>query len=201
MGNSEENVSELEVDDVVNDVSEAEPSVEVDTAGANEVGLEAQLAQALAEAEKNKEAAMRAKAELENIKRRHEKELQNAHKFGLEKFTAELLTVRDSLEMGLAAADHNASDFTKMVEGMALTLKQLSTAMEKFGIVQVSPEGEKFNPDQHQAITMQESDAEPNTVIVVVQKGYLLNERLVRPAMVVVSKKPAQEQVSVDEQA
>jgi len=198
MGNSEENVDEL-------DANAADTGVDasaVETEAAPQAGLDVQLEQALEAVEKHKEAALRSKAELENIKRRHEKELQNAHKFGLEKFASELLIVRDSLEMGLAAAGHNAADFDKMLEGTELTLKQLSAAMEKFGIVQINPEGDKFNPDHHQAITMQESDVEPNTVIAVVQKGYLLNARLVRPAMVVVSKK-AQERVqaSVDEQA
>ena len=101
----------------------------------------------------------------------------------------ELLPVKDSLELGLSAARANPSDAEGVTEGMALTLKMLSQATEKFGVTELAPEGEAFDPDYHQAISMQETEGvEPGTVLTVVQKGYLLNDRLVRPAMVVVAK-------------
>lgn len=135
---------------------------------------------------------LRIQAELENTRRRAERDVENAHKFGLEKFAQELLPVKDSLELGLAAASGDEENITQLREGTELTLKMLSGVMEKFGITEVNPEGEPFNPELHQAMTMQESaEHQPNTVMMVMQKGYLLNERLVRPAMVVVSKAPA----------
>lgn len=151
------------------------------------------LEEAHAKAEENWEKVVRVQAELENSQRRAQRDIENAHKYALEKFAQELLPVKDSLEMGLAAAegsDHEVAD--KLREGTELTLKMLGSAMEKFGIKEVNPEGEAFNPEWHQAMTMQESaEHEPNTVMAVMQKGYLLNERLLRPAMVVVSKQPA----------
>ena len=186
MGNTEEeniNVEASAEEVAPESVEGAEPEV------AAEKSLETQLAEAELRAADNNDQLMRAKAELDNYKKRRDKELQNAHKFALEKFSVELLTVRDSLEMGLASATQDGASIASIIEGTELTLKQLSGAMEKFNVVQVNPEGEKFNPELHQAITMQESDAEPNTVLTVIQKGYTLNDRLIRPAMVVVSKK------------
>lgn len=151
--------------------------------------LAEQLTQASRKAEENWDKFVRAQAELENLKRRSEKDLQNAHKFALEKFARELLAVVDSLELGLQAATQNTPDVQKLREGMELTHKQLIAVLEKFNIVTVDPVGEKFNPDQHQAMAMQPSDTEsPNTVLKVFQKGYLLNDRLLRPAMVIVAQ-------------
>lgn len=151
--------------------------------------LAGQLAEASRKAEENWEKLVRTQAEMENLKRRAEKDVQNAHKFALEKFARELLTVVDSLELGLQAATGDGPDVLKLREGMELTLKQLLAALEKFNVRAVDPTGEKFNPDQHQAMAMQPSDsAEPNTVLKVFQKGYLLNERLLRPAMVVIAQ-------------
>ncbi|MGM0594329.1 MAG: nucleotide exchange factor GrpE [Pseudomonadota bacterium] len=168
-----------------------EPSVEE---------LARQLEEAHSKAAENWEKVVRVQAELENSQRRAQRDVENAHKFGLEKFVQELLPVKDSLEMGLAAAegsDHEVAD--KLREGTELTLKMFNSALEKFGIKEVSPEGEPFNPEWHQAMTMQESaEHAPNTVITVMQKGYLLNDRLLRPAMVVVSKASSP---SVDEEA
>jgi len=125
---------------------------------------------------------------MENIRRRSERELANAHKYALEKFAGELLPVIDSMEMGVAAAMDENADVSKLREGTEMTLKMFETAIEKFGIKSVHPHGEAFNPEHHQAMTMIDSpEHEPNTIIDVMQKGYLLNERLVRPAMVVVS--------------
>lgn len=151
--------------------------------------LAEQLAATTRKAEENWDRFVRTQAELENLKRRSEKDLQNAHKFALEKFARELLTVVDSLELGLQAATQDTPDVQKLREGMDLTHKQLITVLEKFNIVAVDPVGEKFNPEQHQAMAMQPSDTEaPNTVLKVFQKGYLLNDRLLRPAMVIVAQ-------------
>lgn len=141
------------------------------------------------EAERCREQALRAHAELENVRKRAERDVANAHKFALERFAGELLGVRDSLEMGLSAAEDDGADATKLHEGMELTRRMLAQAMEKFGVEAVNPEGEAFNPDFHEAISTQPtSDVAPNTVVQVVQRGYLLNGRVLRPAMVVVSK-------------
>ena len=132
---------------------------------------------------------LRMQAEQENQRKRSQRELENAHKYGLEKFVAELLPVKDSLEMGLDASTETSAEIGKIREGVELTLKMLNDVFEKFGVEAVNPDGEKFNPEHHQAMSMQEnSEVEPNTVIGVMQKGYLLNQRLVRPAMVMVSK-------------
>lgn len=132
---------------------------------------------------------LRVQAEMDNLRKRSERDLENAHKFALEKFSSELLPVKDSLEMGLAAASGDDEAVAKLREGMELTLKILSSTLEKFGIVEVNPEGETFNPELHQAMSMQESaELEPNTVMAVMQKGYQLHGRLIRPAMVMVSK-------------
>ena len=150
--------------------------------------LETQLADAQAKADDNWDQLVRTKAEMENIRRRSERELANAHKYALEKFAQELLPVIDSMEMGMAAAQDENADVSKLREGTEMTLKMFETAIEKFGIKGVHPKGEAFNPEHHQAMTMIDSqEHEPNMIIDVMQKGYLLNERLVRPAMVVVA--------------
>jgi molecular chaperone GrpE len=142
---------------------------------------------------------VRVKAELENLRKRSQRDLENAHKFATEKFSQELLQVWDSLEMGHQAAQDENADVAKLREGTELTLKLLVSVMQKNGIEQIDPMGEPFNPEFHQAMSMQErDDVEPNTIVAVVQKGYILNGRLTRPAMVMVSRAPA---ASVDEQA
>ena len=148
-----------------------------------------ELAEAQRAAAEHLDRALRAQAELENVRRRLERDLQNAHKFALERFVSELLPVKDSLELGLAASAEKGASAASIAEGVELTLRMLEQAMEKFGVKVVDPAGEPFDPEFHQAMTMQESDtAESGTVLTVVQKGYLLNERLVRPAMVIVAK-------------
>lgn len=150
--------------------------------------LEAKLIEAQAKADDNWDQLVRTRAEMENIRRRSERELANAHKYALEKFAQELLPVIDSMEMGVAAAMDENADVSKLREGTEMTLKMFETAIEKFGIKGVHPHGEAFNPEHHQAMTMIDSqEHEPNMIIDVMQKGYLLNERLVRPAMVVVA--------------
>lgn len=155
------------------------------------VGL---LEDARAKADEHWNMYLRSQAEMDNMRRRAEKDLESAHKFGLEKFANELLPVKDSLELGLAAVEENSDEAVeKLREGTELTLKMLGTALEKFGIKEINPVGEVFNPEQHQAMTMQESaEAAPNTVLIVMQKGYLLNDRVMRPALVVVSKAAAE---------
>ena len=156
--------------------------------------LQRDLDQALAKADEHWKLYLGAHAEMENLRKRTERDVQNAHKFALERFFGELLPVRDSLEMGLAAAG-DAVDIAKLREGVELTLKQLATAMEKFGVRELNPIGAKFDPAEHEAMAMVPTDqAEPNSVVQVVQKGYVLNERLIRPAKVLVAQaapKPA----------
>ncbi len=157
--------------------------------------LQRELDQALAKADEHWKLYLGAHAEMENLRKRAEREVQNAHKFALERFFSELLPVRDSLELGLAAASENV-DVTQLRAGVELTLRQLAAAMEKFGARDVNPAaGVRFNPAEHEAMAMVPTDqAEPNTVVQVVQKGYSLNERLIRPAKVLVAQaapKPA----------
>lgn len=150
--------------------------------------LQRDLDQALAKADEHWKLYLGAHAEMENLRKRTERDVQNAHKFALERFFNELLPVRDSLELGLTAANGTV-DVAQLREGVDLTLKQLAAAMEKFGVREVNPLNAKFDPHLHEAMAMAPTDqAEPNTVIQVVQKGYLLNERLIRPAKVIVAQ-------------
>ncbi|HPF60018.1 MAG TPA: nucleotide exchange factor GrpE [Candidatus Competibacteraceae bacterium] len=152
--------------------------------------LQRDLDQALAKADEHWKLYLGAHAEMENLRKRTERDVQNAHKFALERFFHELLPVRDSLEMGLAAASDTV-DVAKLREGVDLTLKQLATAMDKFGVHEINPVDARFDPNQHEAMAMVPTDqAEPNTVMQVVQKGYVLNERLIRPAKVIVAQAP-----------
>jgi len=159
--------------------------------------LKAELEEVKALADENHDLALRAKAESENTRRRVEKDVANAHKYALEKFAQDLLPVIDSMELGINAAQDENATVEKIKEGSELTFKMFQSALEKHGIQVVDPQGEKFNPDFHQAMSMQENkEVENNTVMAVMQKGYTLQGRLVRPAMVVVSKggaaKPAE---------
>ncbi len=152
--------------------------------------LQAELNAARAKAEEHWNNLVRLQAEMDNLRKRTSRDVEQAHRYALDKFVAELLPVIDSLELGINAADENSGEeAASLREGMELTLKKLQDAVAKFGVEPVNPQGEKFNPELHEAVSMQESaEAESNTVITVVQKGYTLNERLVRPAMVVVAK-------------
>lgn len=133
---------------------------------------------------------LRVQAEMQNLRRRTEQDVEKAHKYGLEKFSIELLTVMDNLERALsAAAEHDDETVKAIHEGVDLTLKSFSDCFCRFNIEAVDPMGEPFDPAVHQAMTIQENpDVEPNTVIAVMQKGYTLHGRVIRPAMVVVSK-------------
>ena len=147
------------------------------------------LDQARAKADEHYEQMVRAHAELDNLQKRHARDLENAHKFALDKFVAELLGVWDSLELGHSAALDEGADVIKLREGTELTLKMLGGVMAKFGVQQIDPINQRFDPEYHQAMSMQpRADVPPNTVVAVVQKGYTLNGRLVRPAMVMVSQ-------------
>ena len=150
--------------------------------------LERALEEARVEAQTHLDTSLRARAELENVRRRAERDVANAHRYGLERLVNEFLPVRDSLELGVSAAGDDA-DAARVREGMELTLKLMTSAFEKLGIEEVDPAGQPFDPELHQAMTMQDGEGrEPGTVLTVVQKGYRLNERLVRPALVVVAK-------------
>ncbi|HSO84512.1 nucleotide exchange factor GrpE [Thiocapsa sp.] len=151
--------------------------------------LQAGLAAARAEAESLRDQALRVRAEMENLRRRHAVELEKAHKYALDSFVRELLQVRDSLELGHDAALAEGADIAKLREGTELTLKLLGDVMDRFGVAPVDPIEQPFDPEFHQAMTMQpRSDLPPNTVVAVMQKGYTLNGRLVRPALVMVSQ-------------
>jgi molecular chaperone GrpE len=157
------------------------------------------LEDARSKADQHWEQVMRLRADLDNLNKRHARELENAHKFALERFVSELLGVWDSLELGHNAALEENVSVEKLREGTELTLKLLRDVMAKFGVEQLDPEGEPFNPDYHQAMSLQpRGDLPPNTVTAVIQKGYTLNGRLVRPAMVMVSQASSG---GVDEQA
>jgi len=147
--------------------------------------LEARLAAATEEANKLREDWLRAKAEGENIRRRGQEDVAKAHKFGIESFASALLAVKDSLDAALAVENATLQAFK---EGVELTARQLEQVFEKNGVREISPAGEKFDPHRHQAISQVESDQEPNTVVTVLQKGYLLNERVLRPALVTVAR-------------
>ncbi len=147
--------------------------------------LEEQLKAAERKAQEHYDAWMYAKAEGENIRRRAQEDIAKAQKFAVERFSSEVLAVKDSLEAGLAVQTENVESFKN---GMELTLKQLASVFEKFNIKEINPVGEKLDPHKHQAIGMVESDQEPNTVVSVMQKGYTLNDRVLRPALVMVAQ-------------
>lgn len=171
------------------------------------VGIESlrqQLEQAQQQAAANLDKALRTQAEMENLKKRVQKDLDDERKYGLAKFAKELLSVLDSLELGIQAASGDSPEVVKLREGSLLTVKQFESVFAKFNIETIDPLGQPFNPEFHQAMVMQPSEtAEPNSVLNVFQKGYILNGRLLRPAMVVVAKaadKPA-DSAKIDEQA
>jgi molecular chaperone GrpE len=151
--------------------------------------LKQELEEAKQKAHEAWDKAVRTQAEMENLKRRTQKDLEDAHKFALTSFGKELLPVFDSLVLGLQAATGDSEDVKKFREGSELTIKQFEALFAKFNIVAIDPMGMPFNAEQHQAMMVQVVEgAEPNTVVNVFQKGYLLNGRLLRPAMVVVAK-------------
>ncbi|GAL36123.1 MULTISPECIES: nucleotide exchange factor GrpE [Vibrio] len=151
--------------------------------------LEAALLSSEAKVKEQQDSVLRAKADVENMRRRTEQEIDKARKYALNKFAEELLPVIDNLERAIAAADAENEAVKPIVEGVEMTHKTFVDVVAKFGLKEINPEGEAFNPEQHQAMSIQESaDHEPNTVMFVMQKGYELNGRVIRPAMVMVSK-------------
>ena len=154
--------------------------------------LEAQLEAAQQASLEARERAVRAVAEMENLRRRAAQDVEKAHKFALEKFAAELLPVLDNLERAIELADKESEALKPMIEGVELTLKSMQSSVAKFGLVALDPQNQPFDPNAHQAMSMIENaELAPNTVIAVMQKGYELNGRVIRPAMVMVSKAPA----------
>ncbi len=151
----------------------------------SQASLEHLLKEAEVKAAEHHDAWIRAKAETENIRKRAQADVANAHKYAIESFSSELITVIDSLEAALAVENASVENFKN---GMELTQKQLINVFDKFSIKVIDPKGEKFDPHQHQAICTVDSELAPNTVVQVMQKGYKLHERIIRPALVSVSK-------------
>lgn len=181
---AEETAPDTQESKIINETDD-EASVEISA----DENIQALLEDARAKADEHWDEVLRTRAEMDNLKKRTTRDIENAHKFGLERLMSEILPVSDSMGLGIQAASADDVDITKVREGMEMTYKMLTTALEKFGLTEVNPQGEKFDHEKHQAMSMLESpDAESGTVIEVFQKGYLLNDRLIRPAMVVVAK-------------
>jgi len=171
----------------------AETDEPVSTAAAGQGGSEPApdlgdlLKKAETEAAELRDAWLRAKAETDNVRKQAQNDIAKAHKYAIERFAQELLTVRDALELAIATP-HDTTEALK--DGVELTLKNLNAAFDKARIVEINPAGEKYDPHRHQAMTMIESDQPAGTVVQVFQKGYLLNDRVLRPALVAVAKNP-----------
>lgn len=191
MSNEENPDSKTRVD--ITDES-GEVQVEQELPADHVPDLQVKLEEALTKADDYYDKLMRSQAEMENIRKRSQRELENAHKYAIEKFVNELLPVIDSMELGQEAAK-TATDMDSIREGVSMTHNMFMSTLEKFDIEVVNPEGDNFDPEIHQAMSMQETaDAQPNSVIGVMQKGYTLAGRLLRPAMVVVAKAPTEAQ-------
>jgi molecular chaperone GrpE len=173
----------------VNDTNHAEGAAAADSAAPAEADATAALAAAEARATENRDSYLRAVAELDNFRKRSEREIENARKFAIERFAQELVTVGDALEAGINAGA--ATPGPALLEGAQATLRQLYRAFDKAGIKIIDPMGQPFDPEWHEAMVAQESaDHPPNTVLSVIQKGFSLNGRLLRAARVIVSKAP-----------
>ncbi len=192
MSNKKKHTDEQQPEESIEGVVES--STDAESAGAemgdsDVAGLQQALLAAEEKANNNYELALRTKAEAENLKRRADQDVEKARKFALDKFVDSLIPVLDSLDMSLQAATGNDESVVKLREGNEMTLKMFLDALQKNGVQQINPEGEAFNPQLHEAMSMQEStEHAPNSVMVVFQKGYALNDRLIRPARVVVAK-------------
>lgn len=180
--------ADTEIDEVGDEASieteteEATPEITIESLAEEIESLKSSAADSL-------DKAVRAQAELDNVRKRATRDVENAHKYALDKFINELLPVLDSMELGINAST-DIEDVSSLREGMELTMKMFCSSLEKSGVNPVSPQkGDKFNPEQHEAVTMQEEEnTEPGAVISTLQKGYELNGRLIRPAMVIVAK-------------
>lgn len=187
---SKEAVDNIEIEDIVAELVEDEV---LEAASANELieqieVLQKRLDQSEESEQESKDQYLRAHAEMENIRRRSERDVTNARKFALERFAQDLLPVVDSMEKATEVESDN-QEVTSMREGVEMTMKMFVDTVSKFGLKQIDPMGEKFDPNSHEAMVMQPNpDVEPNTVIAVFQKGYELNGRVIRPARVVVSQ-------------
>ena len=176
--------------------ADVEAAVDAAEQHAEEQSPEAEIAMLYAELEAakqtiadQKDGVIRAAADVDNIRRRAAQDVEKAHKFALEKFANELLPVIDNLERAIEFSDKENETLKSLLEGIDMTVKSFNDAVAKFGVEIVNPQGEQFNPEFHQAMSIQPSnDVTPNTVLAVMQKGYTLNGRLLRPAMVMVSK-------------
>ena len=201
LANADQDQAEIETEDDsdLQESSAEEKDVEEQADFTLEEVLE-KLAEEKEGAVRAREDLLRVQAEMQNLRRRTEQDIEKAHKYGQEKFSTELLTVMDNLERALAAASDYEDETVKAInEGVDLTLKSFTDCFNRFHIGSVDPMGEPFDPQLHQAVTILEnSDVEPNTVIEVMQKGYTLHGRVIRPAMVVVSKEPESENKNND---
>ncbi|WP_409422697.1 nucleotide exchange factor GrpE [Pseudaeromonas sp. ZJS20] len=192
MNNQEQAMDQQQPQPEQEQAAQAVPEVEFDMQALLE-----KLESAEAAAAEERDRAVRAVAEMENIRRRAAQDVEKAHKFALEKFVGELLPVIDNLERALEAGDQANEVLKPLLEGVELTLQAMQNSVAKFGVQAIDPQGKPFDPNQHQAMSLIENaEVAPNTVIAVMQKGYELNGRVVRPAMVMVAKAP-----SVDTQA
>lgn len=191
MSNQEQPMEQAEIQNEQVQSEELEQAPEaLEEIGVAELLQRLEAAEAAANEEKDR--AIRAVAEMENVRRRAAQDVEKAHKFALEKFSSELLPVIDNLERALELADKDNEALKPMLEGVDLTLRAMLSTVSKFGILAIDPQGQPFDPNKHQAISMIENaEAAPNTVIAVMQKGYELNGRIMRPAMVVVAKAPS----------
>ena len=183
---------ELELHEKIDDEFDTEVAVEngenIESKEVDVEFLQEQLEKLQEQSQVSLDKVVRAQAEMENLRKRAARDIENAHKYALEKFTNELLPIIDSLELGLSASA-KAKNLDDLCKGMELTLEMFVTVMEKFGITMIEPKGEKFNPELHDAVSMQDTDDSNSGIIIeVMQKGYALNGRLIRPAMVVVAK-------------
>ncbi|RQS17329.1 nucleotide exchange factor GrpE [Burkholderia sp. Bp8998] len=179
MENTQENPATQSAEDIGSEKQAAQGAAPAAEAA------DAALAEAQAKVAELQESFLRAKAETENVRRRAQEDVSKAHKFAIEGFAEHLLPVLDSLE---AAVSDTSGDITKVREGVELTLRQLTSALEKGRVVAINPVGEKFDPHQHQAISMVPAEQEPNTVVSVLQKGYTIADRVLRPALVTVAQ-------------
>lgn len=195
MNQPKEKTLQNETPEVEVETAESEPveSIEESPAAAEvdeQEVVQRSLEEALAEAAKQQEEALRIRAEMENLRKRNARDMDRARKFALERIMGDLLNVTDSLERGLQAAEGEQLTVEQLIEGTSLTLKSLQQVLDKHGLVELDPLGERFDPEQHEALSMvPTNEQEPETVVTVVQKGYLLNERLLRPARVLVAQK------------
>ncbi|RQR39178.1 MULTISPECIES: nucleotide exchange factor GrpE [unclassified Burkholderia] len=179
MENTQENPATQSAEDIGSEKQAAQGAAPAAEAA------DAALADAQAKVAELQESFLRAKAETENVRRRAQDDVSKAHKFAIESFAEHLLPVLDSLE---AAVGDTSGDIAKVREGVELTLRQLTSALDKGRVVAINPVGEKFDPHQHQAISMVPAEQEPNTVVTVLQKGYMIADRVLRPALVTVAQ-------------